>query len=165
MRIFLIHEKNFADAKKIVILGCPGSGKTTLANSLSSARRIKTKSMDEFYWQPNWARPVNDEWLDELKRYLNQDEWIVDGNYAEYLDIRLKHADMVIYLDSNPVTALLNYIKRAIYRYYNNRNSKQISINFCFIYKILTFNKNIKPMVMSMIDNYNFKEFDCVSVK
>ena len=85
--------------KRIIVLGSTGSGKTVLSNSISKRTGIPVVHLDKEYWLPNWGRPTQDEWIEKLSTLVNNEEWIMDGNYIESLDERLKQADLVIVLD------------------------------------------------------------------
>ena len=85
--------------KRIIVLGSTGSGKTVLSNSISKRTGIPVVHLDKEYWLPNWGRPTQDEWINKLSTLVNNEEWIMDGNYIESLDERLKQADLVIVLD------------------------------------------------------------------
>lgn len=85
--------------KRIIVLGSTGSGKTVLSNSISKKTGIPVIYLDKEYWLPNWERPTQKEWLDKLSILVKNEEWIMDGNYIESLDERLKYSDLVIILD------------------------------------------------------------------
>jgi adenylate kinase family enzyme len=42
--------------KKIAIIGCAGSGKTTLAFQLHNKLHLPLHHLDQYYWKPNWQR-------------------------------------------------------------------------------------------------------------
>ncbi len=85
--------------KKIVVLGAGGSGKTTLAKKLAKKSGIKVYHLDKEYWLPNWQKPDYKQWESKIENLTKQDNWIMDGNYIDTLDIRLSNADLVIMLD------------------------------------------------------------------
>ncbi|MDP3746789.1 MAG: AAA family ATPase [Phenylobacterium sp.] len=83
---------------RIIILGCAGSGKTTLARQL--ARRIAAPviCLDEI-----WEHLGKDN-LGRFREMLTEahasEAWVSDGNFAlATFDIRLPRADLVIWLD------------------------------------------------------------------
>lgn len=85
------------DSKKIVVMGFSGSGKSTLTKQLSKQFFLPAFHLDQHYFQVGWKpRPI-DEVKKEVKKILQEDAWIVDGNYSElYRDQRLKETDEIV---------------------------------------------------------------------
>ena len=99
---------------KILILGSSGAGKSTFSKRLGKLLNIEVVHLDFYYWKPNWINTPRKEWKEKLKDLLKKDCWIMDGNYANSLDLRLKHADTVIFLDSNRFFCLWRCFKRFV---------------------------------------------------
>jgi len=55
--------------------------------------------LDFHFWLPGWAEPTEAEWREKQNTLLAGDGWIADGNYTATLDLRLKRADTVVFLD------------------------------------------------------------------
>ena len=85
--------------KRILIIGSPGSGKSTLARKLSEKLGLPCVYLDRLFWKPYWTQTPQDEFDVILKEELEKDCWIIDGNYKRTLEMRLKYADTVIWLD------------------------------------------------------------------
>ena len=85
--------------KRILIIGSPGSGKSTLARKLSEKLGIPCVYLDRLFWKADWVQTPRDEFDKILKEELEKDCWIIDGNYKRTLEMRLKYADTVIWLD------------------------------------------------------------------
>lgn len=85
--------------KRVLIVGSPGAGKSTLAVALADRTGLPLYHLDQLYWQPGWVEPDGDQWRATLERVLAQPCWIIDGNYGGTLDARLARADTVIDLD------------------------------------------------------------------
>jgi adenylate kinase family enzyme len=86
---------------RIVILGCAGSGKTTLARQLGETTGVPVICLDAIC-QSHWG----DEDLDLpafrslMKEAHAGDHWISDGNFAlATFDIRLPRATLVVWLE------------------------------------------------------------------
>lgn len=86
-------------ARRIVIVGSYGAGKTTLALALGEASGIPVHHLDRTRWLPNWVQRPREEWLDDLDRVLDTDEWIVEGNFEATLERRLRACEAAIFLD------------------------------------------------------------------
>ena len=85
--------------KRIIILGSGGSGKTYLSQFISKKLGLPVIHLDKEYWLPNWTRPDEKDWQAKVSELVKAESWIMDGNYIDSLDIRLKEADLVIMLD------------------------------------------------------------------
>lgn len=100
--------------KKILILGCPGSGKTTLSLKLAESTHLPCYHLDDFFWKEGWIPVEENIFVKKIKEIVDRDQWILEGNYSGYLDIRLQKADTVIYLEKPTITCLWRVLKRAI---------------------------------------------------
>jgi adenylate kinase family enzyme len=85
--------------KRIVVLGCAGSGKTTLARRLGDLKRAPVICLDDI-WQREWTS----ENFPEFRRLIDAahigETWISDGNFAQVtFDLRLPRADLIVWLD------------------------------------------------------------------
>ena len=103
---------------RILVLGAPGSGKSTLTTKLSAKLNTEAIHLDKYYWKPNWIETDPHEWDIILQKLLLKDCWIMDGNYINSLPERIKHAGHVIYLD----IPLYKSLWRIILRMIKNRN-------------------------------------------
>ena len=86
-------------ARRIVVVGCAGSGKSTLSMRLSESLDLPYLSMDrEIFWLPGWQLRPRAEALERMKAFVQRDRWIFDGNSPGSMSIRLDRADMVIWM-------------------------------------------------------------------
>ena len=85
--------------KKIIVIGCPGSGKSTFSRRLQERTGIPLFHLDRMNWNPdgtNVDRPVFQE---RLERVLREDRWILDGNYGATMEQRFRACGTVFFLD------------------------------------------------------------------
>jgi adenylate kinase family enzyme len=104
--------------KKIIIFGSSGAGKSTFAKLLSKYTGINLVHLDQEYWKPSWVRTDSDVFKKRIKELISEDEWIMDGNYRNTMDMRIAKADTIIFLDFSRWTCLFRLFKR---RLKNNR--------------------------------------------
>lgn len=100
--------------KKIIILGSCGAGKSSLAKKLGGALNIEVIHLDQHYWKPNWERSNRPEFRKKVRKLVQGDKWIMDGNYRNTLDIRLPAVDTVIFLNLSRFVCLYRIIKRRL---------------------------------------------------
>ena len=103
--------------KRILVIGSSGSGKSTFARHLGEATGLEVIHLDKLFWNPNWIETSKDEWKIKVKKALQGDSWIIDGNYSGTMDVRLPACDTVIFLDMPRITCIYRVLKRvALYR-------------------------------------------------
>lgn len=85
--------------KRILILGCSGAGKSTLARRLGKILNLPVIHMDVHFWQAGWVVPRMEAWRETVARLVREDAWVMEGNFAESLDLRLPACDTVLFLD------------------------------------------------------------------
>jgi len=70
------------DARRILVYGVTGSGKTTLAERISQATGIRWHSVDDLTWEPGWVEVPADEQRRRIEAICAGPEWILDTAYA-----------------------------------------------------------------------------------
>ena len=85
--------------KKIIVIGCPGSGKTTFAEKLRDKMDIPLFYLDAIWHKPDRTHISRDEFDARLTEILGLDEWIIDGHYSRTLERRMQAADTVLLFD------------------------------------------------------------------
>lgn len=124
--------------KRILILGSVGSGKSTLAGRLHEKLKIPVFCLDQYFWKPNWQKTDDVEWRQKVEKLSESEQWIMDGNFSNTLDIRLPKADTVIFIDCNRFLCLWRFVKRVIgKRDYGAINGCQEKINLKMLIWIL----------------------------
>jgi len=85
--------------KKVIVIGCPGGGKSTFSRNLSRMTSLPLFYLDMIYHKPDRTTYTREEFDQKLFRIMAQEEWILDGNFARTLPVRLKQCDTVFWLD------------------------------------------------------------------
>jgi len=95
-------------------MGSSGAGKSTLSQTLGRLFQLPVIHLDRYYWKPGWVAAANDEFDQQVIEFAQKDEWIMDGNYSRTLDLRIRRADLIIYLDMPMPLCLYRVIERRI---------------------------------------------------
>lgn len=85
--------------KKVIIIGCPGSGKTTFAEKLNKCTGIQLFYLDAIWHKPDRTHISRDEYDEILEEIFKLGEWIIDGNYSRTIEKRIEKCDTVFLFD------------------------------------------------------------------
>lgn len=103
--------------ERILIIGCGGAGKSTLARQLGEKLHLPVVHLDRLFWKPGWVETENEVFDACVRKELKKHRWIIDGNYNRTLPERVKYCDTVIYLDFSRFACLRGVCKRVLTTY------------------------------------------------
>ena len=103
--------------ERIVIVGKPGAGKTTLAAELATRLSLRHIELDSINWQANWTQLPDSQMREHVSEAITGNaNWVLDGNYKAVRDIVWARADTLIWLDYPLWVALLRVLWRTMSR-------------------------------------------------
>lgn len=85
--------------KKVIVIGCPGSGKTTFAEKLNKCTGLPLYYLDAIWHKPDKTHISREEYDERLSEIFATPQWIIDGNYKRTIESRLKQCDTVFLFD------------------------------------------------------------------
>ena len=107
--------------ERILVIGCPGSGKTRLAKLLAEKLRLPVVHLDNLWWTGTWENVSREEFDARLEEVLEGDKWIIDGNFSRTMPLRLQYCDTIVYLDYSRWHCLAGMAQRIIANYGKSR--------------------------------------------
>ena len=72
--------------KKNLVIGCPGSGKSTYARRLRDRTGLPLYPLDLLWHRPDKTTVSEAEFDTALAEILRKDRWIIDGNFSRTLE-------------------------------------------------------------------------------
>ena len=85
--------------KKVIVIGCPGSGKTTFAEKLQNFTGLPLYYLDAIWHKPDKTHIPREEFDERITEIFKTSEWIIDGNYGRTIEMRMKECDTVFLFD------------------------------------------------------------------
>ena len=142
--------------KKIIVIGCPGSGKSTVSRALHNKTGIPLYHLDMMYWNADKTTVEKSVFLERLSAVLEKDEWIIDGNYGSTMELRMAACDTVVFLDY-PLDICLDGIKERRGKPRSDMPWIETEEDSEFIEFIKNYNEQQKPKVLELLKKYNDK--------
>ncbi|MFI7429330.1 adenylate kinase [Micromonospora sp. NPDC049836] len=98
--------------RRILIVGSAGAGKSTLAREVARRLDLPLVHLDRHYWRPGWIAAPDAEFRAEVGALAARPAWVMDGNYAATLDLRLPRADLLVLCDTPRLRCLARVLRR-----------------------------------------------------
>lgn len=138
---------------RIAIIGCGGSGKTYLARRLAAELDLPLTHLDAVHYDASWHTLPHDEFAAVQRELVSAPRWLIEGNYAATLPIRLAAADTVVFLDLPAVTCLAGLVLRGL----RHRGGQHVEdgvynrITWSFIRYVCRYRKTMRPRVRRLL--------------
>lgn len=141
---------------KVIVIGCPGSGKTTFSEKLHQKTNLPLYYLDAIWHKPDKTHIARSEFDERLHEILNEDFWIIDGNYQRTLETRLQYCDTVFLFDLPVEVCLEGAVSRlGKGRYDMPWIEKELSLEFK--QQIELFPINQLPQIYELLEKYKEK--------
>ena len=142
--------------KKIIVIGCPGSGKSTFSRELHKKTNIPLYHLDMLFWNADKTTVEKSVFLERVEEILKKDEWILDGNFSSTMELRMSKCDTVIFLDFPPEICIAGVRER--------RGKARSDIpwieteeDVAFMDFIKTFNEQRRPQIIELLVKFKDK--------
>jgi adenylate kinase family enzyme len=139
--------------RTVIVIGCPGAGKTTFAKALSAKSGLPLIHLDLLWHRPDRTTVSQAQFDAQLAAILAQDRWIIDGNYLRTLKLRLK-ACQAVFLFDLPVEACLKGAQQRIGTPRDDLPWQETEFDPEFRQWIMDFPKKQLPQVYDLLKQY-----------
>jgi adenylate kinase family enzyme len=147
------HLAALRQARRILVLGSPGAGKTVLSSFLSRHLGVELLRLDDYFWKPGAVRVPTDEWRTIVAQLANRPAWVMDGTYEASLDLRLPAAEAIVYIRSDRWTCLARVVTRRLLRRWRrvDESTHGHALTSFFLRYVLRFPVSTQPEVFRLI--------------
>lgn len=142
--------------KKVIVIGCPGSGKSTFARDLREKTGLPLYHLDMLYWNADRTTAEKAVFRARLDEVLGKDEWIIDGNYGSTMESRLAACDTVFFLDY-PTEVCLEGIRARRGKARSDMPWVETEEDEEFTEFIKSYNSESRPQVLALLEKYGDK--------
>ena len=145
--------------QRIMIIGSPGSGKSTFARKLRDKTGLPLYYLDMIKHKPDRTTISSEEFDKKLDEILNKDKWIIDGNYQRTLEVRIEKSDTIILFDL-PTEVCLEGAKSRIGTKREDLPWIETEKTFESEFKqwIVEFSEKSLPEIYNLLEKYKDKE-------
>ena len=139
--------------KRAIVIGCPGSGKSTFSRKLHQITGLPLVHLDLLFWNADGTTADPSVFRQRLTDVLRQEAWILDGNYGSTMEERLRAGDTVFFLDY-PVELCLAGIRE-------RRGKERADLPWVereedaeFLAFVRAFPTQSRPKILELLDRY-----------
>ncbi len=121
-KILSYGRRGMQELRRIMVIGSPGAGKSWFSRRLGAVTGIEVFHLDRLFWKPGWTETPRDEWIALQERLVQKESWIIDGYYGATVDIRIRAADTVMFLDFPRTVCVRRAVLRMLLHYGKTRS-------------------------------------------
>ena len=142
---------------RILILGCPGSGKSTFARALAARTGLPLVHLDTVWWRADGTHIPREEFDRALDGLLRGEQWIMDGNYRRTMEVRLRAADTAIFLDY-PESVCMDGIRARVDQMRPDIPWTESTLDPELVALVQNYARDDRPALLSLLQKYPDKQ-------
>ena len=142
---------------KTLIVGCPGSGKSTFARQLQEKTELPLICLDNLWWRADRTHISRDEFDRALAELLQGERWIMDGNYSRTYEVRIRACDTVIFLDY-PEAVCMDGIAARVGQNRPDMPWTENTLDPELAAMVQNYAKDNRPAIYALLDKYPDKQ-------
>ncbi len=141
--------------KKVIVIGCPGSGKSVFSRELHALTGLPLYPLDLIRWRADRTFLPKEQMVEEVRKIIEKDEWIIDGNYGATMEMRMSYCDTIIFFDVPTEVCYAGVLQR--------RGTARPDLPWVepvdeidpeFVDSVLQYNSVNRPIVLERIQKY-----------
>ena len=141
---------------KVIVIGCPGSGKSTFSRALQNLTGLPLYHLDLLYWNSDRTTVSKEVFRERLQSVLALDSWIIDGNYGSTMEMRIAECDTVFFLDF-PLEVCIDGVRERMGKPRPDMPWIETEDDEEFLEFIKNYNTQSRPKVLDLLKKYKEK--------
>lgn len=145
--------------ERVLIIGNCGAGKSHLAQRLAAETGLPLVHLDREYYGPGWQKPLLEVWAKRITELSQRPQWIMDGNYLNTLELRLVHAQLVVWVDTLRWACMGRVIRRILCAKTRDDMPPDCRERWdgAFLRYVWRYDKDMRPRVAAVLANTQTK--------
>ena len=144
--------------KQVIILGSPGSGKSYFGSRLCEITGIPLYHLDLLWWNPDRTHVERDVFDQRLAEIIDNDVWIIEGDYSRTYETRVRNCDTIVFLDFS-VQQCLEGLKDRIGKVRDDIPFIDYEINEEMHEAVIEYPDYKRPLIMELMEKYDEKDW------
>ena len=142
---------------KIIVIGLPGSGKSTFSKELHNITKLPLYHLDNIFWKADRTNISREEFDLKLGEILKEDSFIIDGLYHRTMEVRMQASDTIIFLDY-PLELCLEGVKARVGTKRTDIPWVEETLDPEFVQYIINSNDTGLAKIKNLLDKYKDKK-------
>ena len=139
--------------QKVLVIGCPGAGKSTFARALRDRTGLPLCYLDCLWHRPDGTTVTRETFDEALSQVAAGPAWIIDGNYLRTMEPRMQAADTIFLLDY-PLEVCLAGAQSRVGTWHEDLPWLETEFDPEFRQYILNFGQDQFPRMLRLLESY-----------